>query len=81
MDPILEKQLQELADCLQQRLDTIADTRFAKHDPVAHLDKLKQTSEAVFELQQDLAGKIPARLQHFLEQCSYNKALAFIRGM
>lgn len=77
----LEKQLQELANCLQQRLDTIADTPFAKHDPAAHLDKLKEASEAVFEIQRDLEGRIPARLQHFLKQGSYNKALAFIRGM
>lgn len=81
MNPPPEKTLKDLADCLQERLDVIADSRLAKHDPVAHLDKLKAASEAIFELQQQLQDEIPIRLKHFLEQSSYNKALAFIRGM
>ncbi len=78
---LLIAQLEQLATLLQQRLDVIADTRLAKHDPAAHLGKLKEVSELVFDLQHNLVGRIPVRLQHFLEQCSYNKALAFIRGM
>lgn len=76
-----EKNLKYLGDLLQERLDVIADTRLAKHDPAAHLDKLKDASEAIFELQQQLEDEIPIRLKHFLEQSSYNKALAFIRGL
>jgi len=59
----------------------IADSQFAKRDPAAHLDKLKSASETIFELQQQLEDEIPVRLKHFLEQSSYNKALAFIRGL
>lgn len=81
MDPPPERTLKDLADCLQERLDVIADSRLAKHDPVAHLDKLKAASEAIFDLQQQLEDEIPVRLRHFLEQSSYNKALAFIRGL
>lgn len=81
MDPLPEKTLKELGDRLQERLDVIADTRLAKSDPAAHLDKLKSASEAIFELQQQLQDEIPVRLKHFLEQSSYNKALAFIRGL
>ncbi len=76
-----ERTLKDLADCLQERLDVIADDRLAKHDPAAHLDKLKAASEVIFELQQELAEVTPIRLRHFLEQSSYNKALAFIRGL
>ena len=81
MTDTVENQIKALADQLQQRLDVIADTRLAKHDPVLHLDKLKAASHAILESQQALEGKVPVRLQHFLEQSSYNKALAFIRGM
>jgi len=76
-----QTKLDQLAQLLQQRLDIIADTRFAKRDPVQHLEQLKNTSQSIFDLQQNLVNQIPVRLQHFLEQSSYNKALAFIRGM
>ena len=81
MDSPPEKTLKDLADCLQKRLDVIADSRLAKHDPATHLDQLKAASESIFELQQHLKDEIPVRLKHFLEQSSYNKALAFIRGL
>ena len=81
MDPQPESTLKDLADCLHERLDVIADSRLAKSDPAAHLDKLKSASEAIFELQNQLQDVIPVRLKHFLEQSSYNKALAFIRGL
>ena len=81
MDPLSEKTLKNLGDLLQERLDVIADTRLSKSDPAAHLDKLKSASEAIYELQQQLQDEIPVRLKHFLEQSSYNKALAFIRGL
>lgn len=81
MNPPPDGTLNDLADRLQERLDVIADTRLAKSDPAAHLDKLKAASEAIFELQNQLEDDIPVRLKHFLEQSSYNKALAFIRGL
>ncbi|MFK5921085.1 MAG: hypothetical protein QM496_02830 [Verrucomicrobiota bacterium] len=81
MESPSETKLEQLAHLLQQRLDIIADSRLAKHDPVQHLEQLKNASQGIFDLQQELENQIPARLQHFLEQSSYNKALAFIRGM
>ncbi|MCF6312347.1 MAG: hypothetical protein L3J39_07835 [Verrucomicrobiales bacterium] len=81
METPTQNKLDQLAKLLQQRLDIIADTRLAKQDPVLHLEQLKNTSKSVFDLQQELVNQIPVRLQHFLEQSSYNKALAFIRGM
>jgi hypothetical protein len=81
MDPLLESPLNELVELLQGRLDIIADTRLAKQDPAAHLNKLKSTSEAIFGLQQQLKGKIPPQLEHFLDHSSYNKALAFTKGL
>ena len=81
MDPPPELTLKDLGDRLQERLDVIADTRLSKSDPAAHLDKLKSASEAIFELQHQLEDELPVRLKHFLEQSSYNKALAFIRGL
>ena len=81
MDPLLKTSLSELAKCLRERLDIIADTRLAKRDPAVHLDQLKSASAAIFALQQQLKGRLPAQLEHFLDQSSYNKALAFIKGL
>jgi len=81
MDPPPELTLKDLGDRLQERLDVIADTRLAKSDPATHLEKLKAASEAIFELQHQLEDQLPVRLKHFLEQSSYNKALAFIRDL
>lgn len=78
---MLKTSLSELAERLSERLDIIADTRLAKQDPVVHLDQLKSAAEAIFALQQQLKGKIPAQLEHFLDNSSYNKALAFIKGL
>ena len=74
MDP----RFNPLAALLRERLAVIADHALRDRDPAAHLEKLKQVSEAILAQQQELRPLMPPRLAHFMEQCSYEKALALI---
>ncbi len=68
-----------LEKLLEQRLQVIADHEARDRDPVAHLDQLKGVSEALVKEHEALRGILPARLNHFMTQASYSKALEFIR--
>lgn len=72
---------QALADALRERLAVIADRALRERDPASHLDRLKAVSEKIVRLQSRLPSDIPARLTHFLEGCSYDKALALLDTM
>ena len=72
--------MKELADLLRFRLRVVADHELRDHDPDAHLKKLREVSEAVVEKHRSLQGGLPPRLEHFLTQCSYEKALDFIEA-
>lgn len=72
--------LTRLAELLRRRLRVIADREFRERDPDAHLAVLRDASEALDEEYASLRGTLPARLNHFMQQASYQKALAFIEG-
>ena len=67
-----------LAAALRERLVVIADHDARKQDPTAHLERLKAASEKIVQLQSQLPPDISPRLRHFLDGCSYDKALAFL---
>lgn len=74
---------QELIDALQRREEVIANHAWRDSDAAAHLDTLKAVSEKIAELgkawKTDGDHPLPPRLRHFLEGCSYQKALAFLQ--
>lgn len=70
--------LESLATLLRRRLEVIADHAWRDRDPDAHLEELKSVSEGIVALHQQHSAELPARLNHFLTQCSFDKALAFI---
>ena len=74
-------ELEELIALLEQRLAVIGDAELRESDPDAQLEQLKNVSESIIELQGNLKGRIPFRLEHFLENCSYDKAIGWARGM
>ncbi len=76
--PELANDYAELQALLEKRLSVIADTEFRDRDPDAHLEALKNVSEALMAKHAALKGRIPARLDHFLTQCSYQKALDYL---
>lgn len=70
-----------LASALRTRLAVIADHSFRDRDPAAHLQALQDASLRITELQKNLPPTAPPRLIHFLEGCSYQKALALIENL
>ena len=70
----------ELAAALRERLAVIADRASYARDPQAHLARLQGVSERIAALGGTLPAPVDPRLAHYLERCSYDKALAFLEG-
>ncbi len=75
-DPVF----QALAEALRARLRVIADRESYQRDVAAHLGQLQAVSERVVELQSRLPRPLDPMLAHYLERCSYDKALAWIEA-
>jgi hypothetical protein len=69
---------QALAAALRERIATIADREHYQRDPAGHLERLKAASEAITDLQKQLPSNTDPKLAHYLQRCSYDKALAFL---
>ncbi len=67
--------LKELAAMLKRRLDTIADADLREREPKRQLALLQEVSESIAAFHARHRGAIPPRLNHFLENCSFQKAL------
>ncbi len=68
----------ELAASLRARLAVIADREGYARDPAAHLQRLQAASEQITALQNQLPPPVDRHLAHYLERCSYDKALAWL---
>ncbi len=79
--PEIAPPYQSLANALRERRAVIADRALYARDPAAHLAQLRASSERVIELQRLLPTPIDPRLAHYLERCSYDKALAFLEAL
>lgn len=73
-----EAEATELAGLLRRRLAVIGDAAFRDRDPEAHLEALKTVSEAIMAKHADLKPTLHPRLDHFLTNCSYEKALDYL---
>ena len=69
---------QELAEALRLRLSVIGNHALRESDPASQLQQLQAASERITELQQRLPSPIPGELAHYLQRCSYDKALAWL---
>ena len=72
---------QALAAALRERIAVIADRDLYQRDPALHLEQLKSASERITALQQQLPPPIDPQLAHYLQRCSYDKALAFLEEL
>jgi hypothetical protein len=72
--------LKPLAELLRRRRAIIADHAWRERDSRAHLEALKSISESIDSACGEFEDEFPPRLNHFLRQCSYDKALAFIES-
>jgi hypothetical protein len=72
-------ELQSLAQLLERRLAIIADYDLRSHNPQEQLRQLKDVSEAIAAAHSELRSRIDPKLNHYLTQASYEKALAHLR--
>ncbi len=70
----------ELASALRERLAVIRDTAWRERDGAGQLARLQQVSESILLLQGRLPKPVDPMLAHYLERCSYDKALAWLEG-
>ncbi len=68
----------DLRAALKERLLVIGDKEARESNPTAHLERLKTASQAISKLQAELPKDADARLRHYLDRCSYDKALEWI---
>ena len=69
-----------LATALRERLAAIGDREHYQRDPAGHLERLKTVTARIASIQQQLPSEIDPQLAHYLQRCSYDKALAFLEG-
>lgn len=69
-----------LTAALSDRLAVIADHKLRERNPAAHLSRLAEVSHRILQLQTELPADASPRLIHFLEACSYDKALALLQS-
>ena len=70
----------ELAAALRERIAVIADRALYVSEPAVHLEKLRAASEKIAALQGRLPPSADPQLAHYLQRCSYEKALAFLEN-
>ena len=63
---------------LQRRLYLISDHTFRDVDAPGHLAALQQISELITTEHHRLKPILPGRLNHFLQQASFSKALEYL---
>jgi len=68
----------KLAEALRERLAVIGDLALRDSDPEGHLARLREVSERIAGIQARLPGNVHPQLRHYLERCSYDKALAWL---
>lgn len=72
-------QLTELIGMLERRLVVIGDAEMRESDPERQLKELQSVSEAIMAFHEANRGVMHNRLNHFLENCSFEKALAWAK--
>lgn len=63
---------------LKRRIQLISDHEFRDADATGHLAALQQISELITSEHHRLKPILPGRLNHFLQQASFSKALEYI---
>ena len=70
----------QLTDALRERIAVVADRELFRTDPSLHLDQLKSVSEKISAIQSRLPSPVDPRLTHYLQRCSYQKALELLEA-
>ncbi|MBV9671221.1 MAG: hypothetical protein JO076_00140 [Verrucomicrobia bacterium] len=71
---------QHLAAALRERFVLIADRELREKDPTEQLSRLRQVSERIQKLTEQLPQNADPMLAHYLERMSFSKALEFVES-
>jgi len=74
---LTEQETQSLIDLLELRLKIIGDRDLRENEPEEQLRQLQEVSESLMAWHKQHADRLSPRLNHFMEGCSYEKALAW----
>ena len=66
----------ELADALRERLAVIGNRQLYAENAAAHLEQLKEVTAKIGTVRRQLPVPVDPQLQHYLDRCSFDKALA-----
>jgi hypothetical protein len=75
----MEKAVLDLKEALRERVAIIRDEE-SRRDEEKHIARLRVISEKIEKLQAALPQPVNARLAHYLQRRSYDKALDFLEG-
>jgi hypothetical protein len=75
---MLTSDLSSLSTLLKERLAIIANQQLREEQPAKQLHLLQQVSEAIQKWHQQNRSLLPAKLNHYLSQASFHKALEWI---
>ena len=75
----VEDSFSDLAQALRERLAIIQDEE-SRRDVNTHIARLRAVSEKIDKLQAALPQPVDARLAHYLQRRSYDKALDFVES-
>ena len=78
--PLTVETLQALQQLLLKRLAIIGDRSIREHAPEQQLRLLAEVSDQISLWHTAHREKLPPRLNHFLTQASFNKALDWIKS-
>jgi hypothetical protein len=73
----MDDSLTALAAALRERLAIIGDEE-SRRDPERHTNRLREVSEKIEQLEQQLPATIDPQLRHFLQRRSYSKAIELL---
>jgi hypothetical protein len=76
----MEDVMVDLRETLRERLAIIGDEE-SRRDEQAHMARLQAISERIDKLAAALPRPIDARLAHYLQRRSYDKALEFLEQL
>ena len=75
----MESTLADLAQALRERHAVIGDEE-SRRDHTKHIDRLRAVSEKIDRLRESLPLSTDARLKHYLDRKSYDKALEYLEA-
>ena len=75
----MESALTDLAQALRERLSVIRNEE-SRRDHATHITRLRAVSERIDRLQESLPPSTDARLKHYLDRKSYDKALEYLEA-